>query len=164
MDFLKIKSRLNIIADHGLFDYDANKYVYISVDNMEEYLGHTFVKMGKDGYTLVTLDQAEKTYQVTGAYSLTSAGNANALAEDMLTVAPPDDFYNWVTMGDKLRYDPEEFQKDVETYGLYTYEDFGDLVTYEQFIKLNGATLKIPVEKGIFTWDYIVSLIDLYLN
>ena len=37
------------------------KYVYLTVDNMEEYLGHTFVKMNADGYQLVTLDKAEKT-------------------------------------------------------------------------------------------------------
>ncbi len=155
---------LKIIADHGVFDYDLNEYVYLTVDNMDEYVGHTFVKMNADGYETVTLTDAQKTYEVTGAYSLTSAGNANAIAEGMLTVAPPDDFYNWVEMGEKLRYDTEAFQKDMETYGLYTYEDFGGLVTYEQFIELNGAYLKIPVEKGIFSWDYVVELIGLYVN
>lgn len=155
---------LKIIEDHGVFDYELNQYVYISVDNMEEYVGHTFVKMSPDGYELVTLDKAEKTYEVTGAYSLTSAGNANAIAEGMLTVAPPDDFYNWIEMGEKLRYDTEKFQKDVETYGLYTYDDFRHLVTFDQFVELNGAYLKIPVEKGIFTWDYILELIHLYVE
>ncbi|MBO5409293.1 MAG: hypothetical protein J6A61_07870 [Clostridia bacterium] len=155
---------LKIIAEHGIFDYDLNKYVYITVDNMEAYVGHNFVKMNVDGYELVTLEKAEKTYEVTGAYSLTSAGNANAIAEGRLTVAPPDDFYNWIPMGEKLRYDTETFQKDVETYGLYTYEDFKDYVTYEQFIEFNGAYLKIPVEKGMFTRDYILKLISLYVN
>ena len=80
----------------------------------------------------------------------------------MLTVAPPDDFYNWVEMGDKVRYDAQKFNADVEKYGLYTYEDFEDYVTYEQFVEWNGAYLKIPVEKGIFTFDYIIELIELY--
>ena len=155
---------LKVIAEHGLVDYDLNKYVYLTVDNMEEYIGHTFVKMNADGYTTVTLDQAEKTYEVTGAYSLTSAGNFNALAENMLTVAPPDDFYNWMPMGEKLRYDAKQFEENIKTYGLYTYDDFKDYVTYEQFIELNGAYLKIPVEKGNFTWDYILNLIELYLK
>ncbi|MBE7018675.1 MAG: hypothetical protein E7413_02205 [Ruminococcaceae bacterium] len=155
---------LKVIAEHGVFDYDLNKYVYLTVDNMDEYIGHTFVKMDEDGYRLVTLDQAEKTYEVTGAYSLTSAGNYNALAEGLLTVAPPDDFYNWVPMGDKLRYDTESFQKDVTTYGLYTYDDFKDYVTYEQFVDFHGAYLRIPVEKGLFTKDYILKLIKLYVK
>ena len=33
-------SMLRIIADHGVFDYDLNKFVYITVDNMHEYVGH----------------------------------------------------------------------------------------------------------------------------
>ena len=155
---------LKVIEDHGIFDYDLNKYVYITVDHMEEYLGHTFVRMNQDGYKLVTLEKAEKTTETVGAYSLTSAGNYNAIAEGMLTVAPPDDFYNWIPMGEKLRYDAEKFQKDIETYGLYTYDEFSPYVTYEQFIELNGAYLKIPVEKGVFSWDYIVELIWLYMK
>ncbi|MBE7018677.1 MAG: hypothetical protein E7413_02215 [Ruminococcaceae bacterium] len=155
---------LKVIEDHGVFDYDLNQYVYLTMDNMAEYIGHTFVKMHEDGYTTVTLDKAEKTTETIGAYSLTSAGNFNALAEGLLTVAPPDDLYNWMPMGEKLRYDTDAFQNDIESYGLYTYDDFSQYVTYEQFIELNGAYLKIPVEKGIFSWDYILELIDLYVK
>ncbi len=156
---------LRIIGDHGVFDYDTNEYAYLTVDNMADYIGHTFVKQGENGaYELVTLEKAVRTEETIGAYSLTSAGNANAFAEGMLTMAPPGDFYNWIEMGDKLRYDAEKFQNDIETYGLYTFEDFGGLVTYEQFVELNGAYLKIAVEKGLMTWDYIVELIGLYVN
>ena len=65
-------------------------------------------------------------------------------------------------MDGKLTYDVEQFQKDVETYGLYTYEDFKDYVTYEQFVDWNGAYLKVAVEKGYFTFDYILKLIEMY--
>ena len=65
-------------------------------------------------------------------------------------------------MGGKLIYDVEQFQKDVETYGLYTYEDFADYVTKEQFVEWNGAYLKIAVEKGYFSFDYILELIEMY--
>ena len=45
---------------------------------------------------------------------------------------------------------------------IYFYEDFADYVTYEQFINWNGAYLKIAVEKGYFTFDYIIELIEMY--
>ena len=44
----------------------------------------------------------------------------------------------------------------------YTYEDFADYVTEEQFVEWNGAYLKIAVEKGYFTFDYILELIEMY--
>ena len=154
---------LKLIADHGVFDYDLNKFVYLTVDNMQEYIGHRFVQYAADGsYNVVTLTNAYATEEYTSAWSITSAGTSNAFASGMLTVAPPEDFYNWIEMSDKLTYDAEQFQHDVETYGLYTYDDFKDYVTYEQFVDWNGAYLKIAVEKGYFTFEYILELIELY--
>ena len=157
------ETTLRVIADHGVFDYDLNKFVYISVDNMQEFVGHRFVQYAADGsYNVVTLTSAYETEEYTSAWSVSSAGTSNAFASGLLTVAPPEDFYNWIEMGGKLIYDVEQFQQDVETYGLYTYEDFADYVTYEQFVAWNGAYLKIAVEKGYFTFDYILELIELY--
>lgn len=154
---------LRIIGDHGIFDYDLNKFVYLTVDNMHEYIGHHFVKYAADGnYDIVTLTNAFETEEYTSAWSITSADSSNAFASGLLTVAPPEDFYNWIEMGGKLIYDVEQFQKDVETYGLYTYDDFKEYVTYEQFVDWNGAYLKVAVEKGYFTFDYILELIELY--
>ena len=156
-------SVLRLIAEHGVFDYDLNEFVYITVDNMHEYVGHRFVKYSKDGnYDIVTLNKAFETEEVTSAYSITSAGTSNAFASGMLTVAPPEDFYNWIEMDGKLHYDVEQFNADVEQYGLYTYDVFADYVTYDQFVDWNGAYLKIAVEKGYFTFDYILELIELY--
>lgn len=63
-------------------------------------------------------------------------------------------------MGDKLHYDVEQFAADVDTYGLYDYEVFADYVTYEQFVQFNGGYLKIAVEKGAFTFEDILELIE----
>ena len=154
---------LRIIAEHGVFDYDLNQFVYITVDNMQDYVGHRFVQYSADGgYNVVTLTSAYATEEYTSAWSITSADTSNAFASGMLTVAPPADFYNWIAMGDKLMYDVEQFQADVETYGTYTYDDFKDYVTYEQFVAWNGAYLKVAVEKGYFTFDYILELIEMY--
>lgn len=154
---------LRLIGEHGVFDYDLNQYVYLSVFNMQDFVGHRFVQCSADGaYNVVTLSEAFETEEYTSAWSVSSAITSNAFASGMLTVAPPDDFYNWIEMDGKLRYNAEQFQKDVEQYGLYSYEDFADFVTYEQFVAFNGAYLKIPVEKGIFTFDYILKLIGQY--
>ncbi len=156
-------TELRLIADHGVFDYDLNRFVYLDESNCAEYLGHHFAKPGTDGSVeLVTLESLTVTEEYTGAWSISSAGTSNALAEGLLTVAPPEDFYNWIAMGDKMRYDEEQFARDVETYGLYTYEDFADYVTEEQFEQWNGAYLKIAVEKGYFTFEYILELIEMY--
>ena len=153
-------NKLRIIEKHGVFDYDLNKFVDISVDNMSEYIGHRFVKYNANGgYDVVTLVKAYETVEITNSYCVNSAETFNAICSGMLTVAPPEDFYNWIEMDGKLHYDVEKFNEDVEKYGLYDYEVFKDYVTYEQFMDWNGAYLRIPVEKGIFSFEFIVELI-----
>jgi len=157
---------LRIIGEHALFHYDSNKFVYITEENASSYVGESFVKgMSNElnDYSVVKLVSVSITTELTGAYSITSATHSNCFADGMLTLPPPEHLYNFIDMGDKLKYDAEKFEKDIEAYGLYTYEDFADYVTYEQFIAFNGAYLKIGVGKGYFTYDDILVWIDLYL-
>lgn len=154
---------ISIIADHGLFDYDLNKFVYISIDNYKEYIGHKFVVYKNGENHTVTLLRGYIEEKLTNAYSITSAINYNVIANNMLTCPPPGEFYNFVKMGEKLRIDVNAFDKDVETYGLYDYDVFEPYgISYETFIAFNGPYLKIPVEKGIFTFDYIINLFNQY--
>lgn len=154
---------ISIIADHGLFNYDLNKFVYITTDNYKEYIGHKFVVYKNGENHTVTLLRGYIEEKLTNAYSITSAINYNVIANNMLTCPPPGEFYNFVKMGEKLRIDVNAFNKDVETYGLYDYDVFEPYgITYETFIAFNGPYLKIPVEKGIFTFDYIINLFNQY--
>lgn len=156
-------SLLKLVGEHGVFDYDLNRFVYITASNVKEYIGHRFVKQNLDGgYDIVTMTDGYAVCEYVEAWSISSAVTSNAFASGLLTVAPPEDFYNWIEMDGKLHYDAEQFMNDVETYGLYTYEDFADYVTYEQFVDWNGAYLKVAVEKGYFTFEYILELIELY--
>jgi hypothetical protein len=154
---------LRLIGDHGVFDYTLNEYVYMTEDNCKEYIGHKFVRFNEDGkYKKVKLTDVSVTDEYTTAYSITSAQNSNAMAENMLTVAPPDKFYNWIDMGGKMRYDKKQFDADVAKYGTYDYSVFEDYVSYEIYEAFNGPYLKVAVEKGKFTFKDIIDLINLY--
>ncbi len=156
-------SKLSIIGDHGIFDYDENKFIYLSSENYKEYIGHSFVKYNNNDCELVKLVSGRVYQEKTNAYSITSYYNSNAIAGNLLTAPPPGEFYNWITMSGKLRYDVDEFNKDVETYGLYDYSVFEPYgISYETFIAFNGAYLKIPVSKGIFTFEDIITLFNTY--
>ena len=43
--------------------------------------------------------------KLTNAYSITSAINYNVIANNLLTCPPPGDFYNFIKMGEKLKFD-----------------------------------------------------------
>lgn len=156
-------TKVSIIADHGFFDYNLNKFVYLTPENAGSYLHHKFATTQGEDFECVELIGVSISEKLTHAYSLTSAFNYNAIANGMLTCPPPGKFYNWISIGDKLRYDNVSFEADVQRYGLYDYfafEPYG--ISYETFIAFNGQYLKIPVEKGIFSFDYIIELFNMY--
>lgn len=154
---------VSIIADHGFFDWDLNKYVYLTADNYEAYIGHRFALSELGGFSPVKLVDGCTYTKTTNAYSLTSVQNYNAIANGVLTAPPPGEFYNWVEMGERLRFDVEAFDADVERYGLYGFEVFEPYgIPYETFVAFNGPYLKIPVEKGIFDFDFIIDLFNQY--
>ena len=61
-------------------------------------------------------------------------------------------------------YDTEKVQLDIETYGLYTYEDFEGLISEEAFELYNAKYLKIAVGKGYILWEDILNMIDIYFS
>ena len=154
---------VSIIADHGFFDWDLNKYVYLTAENYEAYIGHRFALSELGGFSPVKLVNGCTYLKTTNAYSLTSVQNYNAIANGVLTAPPPGEFYNWVERGERLRFDVEAFDADVERYGLYGFEVFEPYgIPYETFVAFNGPYLKIPVEKGIFDFDFIIDLFNQY--
>ena len=66
-------------------------------------------------------------------------------------------------MAGKMQYDVAQFNADVAKYGLYDYSIFEPYgISYETFVAFNGQYLKIPVEKGIFSFEYIINLFNTY--
>lgn len=64
---------------------------------------------------------------------------------------------NWVWLS--IMYDEEKMQADIEKYGLYSYDDWKDYVSYEEFVALNGQYLTIVIGKGYLTYEDILELI-----
>lgn len=154
---------LSIIGEHGIFDYGLNEFIYLNSNNYSDYIGHEFVKNNNDTNSLVKLINGSIKTEITHAYSITSAYNYNSIANGLLTAPPPGEFYNWIEMSEKMMYDSERFLQDVKTYGLYEYSMFEPYgVSYEIFEAFNGKYLRIPVEKGIFTFEYIIDLFNTY--
>lgn len=152
---------------HQFLDADLNKYVTISADTVADYVGHSFVKQNGESYKTVTLESYEISEEYIEAYGIISALHYNILVEGMFSTdfMPVDyDLFNYFAIGDGMIYDAEQMQKDIEEYGLYTYEDFADYLTYEQFVGFNVQYFKIAVGKGHYTYEGILDLIDGYLN
>lgn len=157
---------LDMIAEHVFYDKTLNKYVPITPETVNEYIGHTFIVNERNRIEEVTLVSAENILRNTGIYEVVTYKNMVCFTNGILSAsAYIDRVLNVFDINaDTMTYDVEQMMKDIETYGLYTYEDFAGLVPEEAFEMYNAAYLKIAVGKGYITWDDIIDLIDIYYN
>ena len=160
-----------VIVDHGFFDVEENNFVYIDEENVDCYVGHEFVKVSDDGgYENAALIGYEITIEKVSYYTIQTAIYNNCIAENMFTLTSPPEmlenngWFDYFEIGESMKYDEEKMQTDIEKYGLYTYEDFAEYVTYEQFIAFNGPYLKVLVGRGVLTFEQILELIATYVN
>ena len=151
-------STVKVVDEHGFFDLDLMEYVYIDEFNYMNYVGHRFVAStyinGEIIQTEVTLDNAYLTNEYIRIYSPTTYYHLNLIVEDMLSMPGGiEGLFNIFEYDDNLQYNEEQMQKDIETYGLFTYEDFKDLVSYEVYCSFPVAYFKVAIAKGILSWE-----------
>ena len=160
-------TELKVLGEHGIFDADLNTFIFIDEDDVTDYLGHSFVKQDGSGFTTVKLVGYEVVEEYTTAYTILSFDHYNVIANGMFTVTPAHvggNFFNPFDIGEDMKYDEEKVQADIEKYGLYTYEDFAHVLTYEQFVALNLGHFKVSVGKGYITYEGLIYLIENFIN
>ena len=158
---------VKVVNLHQFLSAETNSFVEINSDTVESLVGHSFIKQNGDGTTTVELVDYSITEEYVEAYGIISAFHYNIIVEGLIStdIMPEDQpLFNYFEIGDDMRFDEEKMQSDIEKYGLYTYEDFAENLTYEQFVAFNIQYMKISVGKGAYTYEGILDLIDYYLN
>ncbi len=159
---------VQVVGEHGFFDLDLGKYVFISTNTTEDYIGHKFVKRGSidnNTWQVVTLNDVSIEIKETEVYSPATVKQICCFTEDILSTAAmigcPDALVNIFEVNtDSLTYDQEKMQADIETYGLFEYDDLKDLVSEEVFDAFNAAWIKVSIGKGLTTMDTIAALVE----
>ena len=160
---------LRVVWNHGVFDVTLNEYVIVSEDNYADFVGHQFYSTYYNGSEfvseLVTMTDAFITYEYIKVYNPTSYWHMNYFANGILnvTAAPANHVgghVNIFALDEDMKYDVEQMQADIAEYGLYTYEDFAEYLTEEQFYALPFAYLKVAVGKGNIDWESIMQIVE----
>lgn len=166
-------SSLKIVGEHGLFDRTLNKYVFINESNYNEYIGHKFsaVTASSSGFggREVTLVKASVSYEMTKIYSPITENYLNIVAEDLLTVTSMmgygDAVMNIFDYEPDMSYDKIQMAADINKYGVYSYEDFADMLPQEVYAKVPLKVMKVAVGKGLISYEEVKQIIEyIYKN
>ncbi len=163
---------VKVISEHGFWDFDLNRYVYLD-ENAAEYLGHWFNKQyteadGSFAYKKVQLTGVNITVEYTTAWSPETYGHLCYYVNGMLSMPGGSTglFNIFEVDAETMRYDEEAFARDIEQYGLFTYEEFNELLPVPEFVfdAYNGQYLKVAIGKGLITMEGLQQLAKRYLG
>ena len=150
-----------VIYEHGYFDLDLNKYVYIRDNTYKQYIGHRFYS--ENG--VVTLVDAFMTTERTGCYSLVTSYHLNYFTDGVLSMPGGiSGLFNIFEYDEDLKFNQDDMKLAIEEFGLFEYEDFADYVSKEEFDSYPTKYLKISMARGLMTWEDIEYLIARYCN
>lgn len=162
-------TNVKVISEHGFWDIDENKYVYLD-KYAAEYIGHTFYKQDIVNNELcsteVELIDVVIEQEYTTAFSPVTYGHLCYFVNGMLSMPGGiDGLFNIFEVDrETFKYDEAAYLKDIETYGLYTYQEFSEilLVSEELFEAVNGQYLKVAIGKGLVDIDTLAEYIERY--
>lgn len=153
-------SYLGIVYQHTLFDMNLRNYFVINHETAKDSIGKVVMaydngKLSTKTITNVTFkEEYDSVYEIVTGYDMNFVSNDIVSAEGMIIT---NTFFD---VDEDYKYDPIAKERDIAQYGLYTYEEFSDYLTREQFELLNGAYFKIGVAKGYYSEDYLYYMIN----
>ena len=161
-------SDVKVLYEHGFFDLDLGKYVYIDANNYADYVGHRFVTEGdisKDTWNVVTLDEVKLETEVTTAWSPVTFEHLCYYTNGVLSMPGGiEGLFNIFEVDtETMTYDAEKMAQDIAAYGLLTLEDFGGMIPQAAFDAFNGQYLNIAISKGLLTWEDIAAMAERYV-
>lgn len=162
-------STVKVIREHGFFDLTLNKYVYINETNYNQYIGHKFYSAQWDGNTYskkeITLEAAFIATEYTTIFSPVTEYTLNIFTEEVLSITTEiGDVANVFSFDENMKYNENEMNTAIDKYGLTSYEDLKDIVSFELYEKLPLKYYKIYIEKGLITKEKIQEIIQKYLT
>ena len=150
-------------SGHGLFDITLDKYVIVTHENANEYIGHSFAFISSENgefvTSKVTLLSSSISEKLVERYDIVTENKLNHIANGLLACSDVLVGISNMFEFNDLVCDSKKVARDVEKYGLYTHEEWAEHVTKEDFDTFNGAYFKIAIEKGLLTMEELFALI-----
>ncbi|MDY4858030.1 MAG: hypothetical protein SO232_05325 [Candidatus Onthovivens sp.] len=158
-----LKTRISF--EHGFFDKVLNEYVYINETNYKEMIGRQFVYIANDKVETITLNNAYITYEEIYVFSPVTYKNLNIISDGLLSIGGDlRGLFNYFELDENMKVIEEKMLADIETYGLFTYEEWAEYLTPIEFEAFNVKYLKVSIGKGLVTMEEIMRYINSYLR
>lgn len=167
---------IEVLFGHSFFDIDSRKYVLINNNTVEQYLGHNFYfvsnENGECKNEIVSLTDFKTYKKTTECFAVLTAEHINSFANGLLNITDDENvpseplrgFTNIFELDSDYKYDQEKMESDINKYGLFSYSEWKDYVTEEQFNAFNGSILKVAIGKELISMEELQDYINKFLK
>jgi uncharacterized repeat protein (TIGR02543 family) len=163
-------TEVKVINEHGFWDFNLDEYIFIRED-ADKYIGHYFNKQYLDSnnelnWTAVELIDVEIYTEVTTAWSPVTYSYLCYYVNGLLSM--PGNTTGLINIFEvdsvTMQINEVSFTNDINEYGLFTYEEFTDIIAIpeEIFDAFSVQYLKVSIGKGLIDWETIMLLIERY--
>ena len=161
-------TELRIVGAHGLFDLNELKYVFIDEQNVNNYIGHRFYATYLVDNQIIEESVILEDYKITNenvrVYSPITVYYLNCISNDMLSMTTnhfdnQDALVNVFEYDDDLSYKKDLMQMDIEQYGLFSYEELSEYMSYEEYTYSSIKYAKISIGKGYTTFEELLIIL-----
>lgn len=161
---------VKVIDEHGFWNATLNEYVFLD-SNADAYIGDYFNKQTYDAdgnmiYTTVQLVSVDIYEETTTAWSPVTYSYLCYYVNGMLSM--PGGTTSLINIfdvdADTMTIDMESYNADIAEYGLFTYEEFAEIMPVFEYVfdAFNAQYFKVAMGKGILTWDDLATLFETY--
>lgn len=153
--------KVTVIEEHGFYNAEKKKYVFINAKNAPNYVGDHFYNADDGSWLALKSVETEKDF--VDAYAIATSSHLNHLSNGMLSMCDGtvEKFANIFEHDIPLRIDAAQKEKDIT--------ENGGLTPLETVLKINGFNeadyndynlqyLNVAIGKGIFTWEWFAAL------
>ena len=163
---------ITIVAEHGFYDMDLMRYVFINKNNIDSFIGHKFYSAELVNNELdidyIELLSYEIKTEYTKIYCPVTAYHMNSFNNGLLAMPNfpygAEGLVNIFEYDDDLKFNEEKMKADIEKYGIFEYEYFKDYFSYEAYLASPAIYLKVSIGKGYLTHEQMMLVIEYLLT
>ena len=154
--------KVTVIEEHGFYDQEEQKYVFINLQNAEEYIGDHFYNADTNSW--LALKNCEALNESIDAYAIITSGDLNHMSNGMLSMCDGSVkvLANIFEYDNQMKFDADKKKADIGAYGLTSKEK---IMEFEGFFEsdyddYNLQYLNVAIGKGLTTWEWIKAFSD----
>jgi len=141
-------NELTIVGAEAVFDTDAKTYVDISADNYEDVVG-MHIMVNEDGhYGIDEIVETSMSVEAAVFYEVYTETSLNYIANNLVVNYPFYFEFEFYPLDSNIKMDADAYAEIVENVGLYSYDEFSDIMSEEFFEKFGVAKHKYICEKN----------------